>query len=262
MSDGDLDLVHLVWAPLGPQALERFLASYRAHPAGVDHRLVLVFNGFRDSEHRAPWDELTGAFDHDRLDMLEPALDLACYRRAASESTARRLCFVNSYAAVLADGWLQALTGALDAPDGGMAAATGSWESTYSAAPVWLKPLRRRAFSPFPNPHLRTNAFALDRELLLDLEWPEVGTDKLAALELENGRRSLSHQVTVRGLATVVAGRDGHAYLPDQWPASATFRSGEQENLLVADNRTEQYAEADPQRRRELARFAWGDAAR
>ena len=40
-------LVHLVWAPLGPEALARFLDSYRHHPAGVEHRLLMVFNGFR-----------------------------------------------------------------------------------------------------------------------------------------------------------------------------------------------------------------------
>jgi len=59
-----------------------------------------------------------------------------------------------------------------------------------------------------------------------------------------------------------VAGRDGRVYGSEEWPASRTFRSGEQDNLLVADNRTEQYHAADPTRRGELARFAWGRPVR
>jgi hypothetical protein len=256
-----VDLVHLVWAPLGIEPFERFVSSYRAHPAGLEHRLVLVFKEFGDARRSAAWDALAEQVAHRRVDMPDPALDLAAYRRVAVGSDAARLCFTNSAAVVLADGWLAALDSALAAPGVGMAGATGSWESTYTSAPIWLRPFRRRHFGPFPNPHLRTNAFMLDRDLMLDLDWPDVGTDKLAALRLENGRRSISRQVVERGLSLVVAGRDGRVYEEPEWPASGTFRSGAQANLLVGDNRTDQFRDANPARRRELARFAWGTAA-
>lgn len=38
-------VVHLVWAPLGPAPLRDFLRSYRAHPAGAEHELVILLNG-------------------------------------------------------------------------------------------------------------------------------------------------------------------------------------------------------------------------
>ena len=41
-------------------------------------------------------------------------------------------------------------------------------------------------------------------------------------------------------------------------PRSATFRSGEQENLLIADNRTDDWRRAAPEERRALAARAWG----
>jgi hypothetical protein len=40
------------------------------------------------------------------------------------------------------------------------------------------------------------------------------------------------------------------------------FRTGAQANLLVADNRTREFAEATPERRRQLARLAWGTSER
>ncbi|HWM09613.1 MAG TPA: hypothetical protein VNO82_09710 [Solirubrobacteraceae bacterium] len=254
-----IDVVHLVWAPLGPQPFERFLRSYLDRPAGAEHRLVLVLKEFRDRSHSAAWDALAEQVPHVRVEMPEPLLDLGAYRRVALASDARALCFTNSSTELLADGWLSALDRALQDPHVGMVGATGSWESAYSAAPIWLKPLRRRHFAPFPNPHVRTNAFMLDRELLLSLDWPEVGTDKLAALRLESGRRSISSQVLARGLAIEAVGRDGRRHSPSDWPASGLFRSGDQQNLLAGDNRTAQYRDAELGRRRELARFAWGD---
>jgi hypothetical protein len=47
----------------------------------------------------------------------------------------------------------------------------------------------------------------------------------------------------------------------EDWPEARVFRSGNQEELLVRDNRTRQYDDADPRRRAFLARMAWGDRA-
>jgi hypothetical protein len=74
----------------------------------------------------------------------------------------------------------------------------------------------------------------------------------------QSGRRSLTRQVLDLGLKVLVAGADGSAYPPDAWRTSGTFRSGDQSNLLVADNRTRQYELADPAERARLAAFSWG----
>ena len=136
-----------------------------------------------------------------------------------------------------------------------MVAPTGSYESPNAVRPGPLRRLRP-GHEPFPNPHLRTNGFALERELLLTLDWP-AGLTKLEAVGLEAGSRSLSRQVRDRGLATLVVGRDGVAYPPERWRESATFRSSDQMNLLIADNRTRHYQQAGPLTRRGLAWLAW-----
>ena len=69
----------------------------------------------------------------------------------------------------------------------------------------------------------------------------------------------MTRQLWARGLQTLIVGRDGCAFPPQRWADSATFRSGDQANLLVADNRTRQWEAADPAERAHLSRLAWGE---
>lgn len=256
-------VIHLVWAPLGETPLRRFLDSYRAHPAGHEHHLLVVYNGFAGEAdpHLAACRRELEEVEHDELVLTGAMLDLEGYRLAAEHIAAERVCMLNSYSRVCCTGWLDLLARAVSVPDMGMVGASGSYESTYSAAPPWRRPRLRREFPPFPNPHLRTNAFLVRRQTLLSLYREPIRT-KRAALALENGRHSMTRQLVARGLGVRVVGKDGRVFAPGQWPASGGFRSGAQDNLLVADNRTDQYRDAGPRLRRVLARKAWGVAAR
>ena len=196
---------------------------------------------------------------HEQLRLVDRVLDLQAYRQAVERVPAGRYCFLNSYSVLLEDGWLGMLEGHLNVPGVGMVGTAGSFESAYSAAPRPLRPFRRD-FDPFPNPHVRTNGFAMTRELLLSLDWP-TPRRKLDALRLESGRGGISRQVRDRGLQLVLVGRDAVAYPPERWHESSTFRSGGQANLLVADNRTREYDAASPARRRQLEHMTWGSDA-
>jgi hypothetical protein len=258
-----IGLVHLVWAPLGPEPLREFLRSYHAHPAGAEHELVIALNGGRagvagDAAREALLGELA-ATEH-RL--------IVAYDAAARRLEHRQLCLVNSYSVVLARGWLGRLCEALDEPDVGLAGASGSWESqaewVRGRARYWpyqLATLRpgRRDYPRFPNPHVRTTGFAISRARLLEMGLDRV-RDKRSAYLRESGRASITRRVREHGLRAVVVGRDGRAYDVDQWPASRTFRNGEQENLLVADKQTRDYERAGARTRRRLGRDSWGKA--
>lgn len=254
-------LVHLVWAPLGVEPVERFLRSYNDCPPGLDHRLLVVLNGFDDGAVPEAVTRALCAVPHDVLRPARPIQDLAAYRLAAEQASwAESLCFVNSHSEPLAGGWLRLLHAQLHEPGVGIVGATGSHESTYSAAPRPLKPLRARQYPPFPNPHLRTNGFMLRRADLVALDW-RIGRSKSAAHQLESGNRGITTQLAERGLQARVVDRDGRGHAPGEWASSLTYRSGAQERLLIADNRTRQYAGATPPERERLSRMAWGDAA-
>lgn len=258
----EICVLHLVWAPLEPSVLADFLAAYHARPAGREHELAVILNGFASVEpaRLASVEGLLDGLDCRRIRIDAPVHDLTAYRRATEQVQAHSVCFLNSYSRPLADDWLAMLAAPLADPAIGMTGTSGSYESAYSAAPLWLRRRRRRDFAPFPNPHLRTNGFMLDHGLMLGLDWPAPRT-KAQAWALESGRHSITRQVWERGLDVRVVGREGKAYPSERWPQSATFRSGGQRNLLIADNRTRQYQDADPVTRRHLEAMAWGDRA-
>jgi hypothetical protein len=267
------------------------MRSYREHPAGVAHELLLLCKGFAAAASPLPADyaALLADVPHRTLFVADEGFDIGPYFIAARELEYRRFCFFNSFSRLLDAGWLAKLAAAHAETEGvGVVSATGSYESHYTNLARELRPalyLRRAVYSvrhaerpesvrdyvakrrelaaaremfdPFPNQHVRTNAFLIAREVMLDLKVGAI-RNKMDAAAFESGKAGLTRQLSARGLRALVVGRDGVAYAGDEWRESHTFRSGEQRNLLVADNRTRQYAEADPPTKKFLEEFAWG----
>ena len=252
--EAEVAVVHLVWAPLGIEQLHRFVESYRAHPAGQEHRLIILYNGFTPGSAMDHWHEALTDVPHDDILLTSRMLDLAAYREAVIASDADAYCFLNSYSEPLVADWLRLLVGHLNDPTIAAVGASGSYESIYTTSHP-LTRIRKRGFPEFPNPHLRTNAFAARREQLLRVQWPRI-TSKMDARRFESGPHSLTRQLQGSG-RIVVAGRDGRAYDIDAWQESNTFRSGDEVNLVVSDNRTREYLAASGEQREDLERRAW-----
>jgi hypothetical protein len=274
----ETDVIHLVWKPAGIEPLRRFAESYRRYSAGADHELTVLYNGF-GGDDLDPYRSVLEGLRHRELFTAQASLDIAAYFWASRQVSGRFVCFLNSYSELLAAGWLAKLLEPMRQAGVGASGATGSWESVYTAylkriasvgrprSPLgWAKHLMRlrklgryRAeFDPLPNPHLRSNAFVIERARWLGLRRPALRT-KWETLQFENGKQSMSRQLQGAGLELYVVGRDGTRYASDQWPMSRTFRMGNQENLLVADNRTRQYEKADEESRRHMREIAWGE---
>ena len=94
-------------------------------------------------------------------------------------------------------------------------------------------------FPRFPNPHLRSNGFMIDRAVFLEV--PLRSDDKLGCCEFESGYGSLSYRLLERGYRLLVVGADGKGYDIEDWPRSNTFRLDSQENLLALDNQTKNF---------------------
>lgn len=116
----------------------------------------------------------------------------------------------------------------------------------------------RRNYSPYPNPHIRTNAFMIDRDRFLALRNLAPRT-KFDAYKFESGNNSLTRQVMAQGLKPVVVDRTGKVYDISEWKQSSTLWSDDQINLVVADNRTREYAVGDFETRLRLENHAWVD---
>jgi hypothetical protein len=114
-------------------------------------------------------------------------------------------------------------------------------------------------FGGFPAIHVRSNGFMIDRDLFLSLQTRSIER-KIDAYRLESGTHSITSQVRALGMRVVVA-TDGRIDDPGTWPESETFWQGDQANLLIADNQTDDYERGDADWRMVLSRYAWGAAA-
>ena len=270
-------VVHLVRVANETASYERFLRSYAQFPAEAEHELVLLMKGFADEDAIQRHVELARPHSPLVLRVSDEGFDLMAYGTAIRDLNHSELCFLNSHSEILVQGWLRLLLAPLRDPEIALVGATGSWESRrYNpddpweriAHRAWPRKLKwhwnrlRRGWNypPFPNPHIRTNAFAARRPDLGQI-WQKRLVSKQASWKFESGKRGLTRRFQQAGRRCVVVGANGKIFEPNHWSESQTFRCS-QNNLLVADNQTRSFATADPATQTRLANLAWQDPAK
>ena len=258
----------------GLDAVDSFVETWNKHPPSCAHRLYFLAKGWPDAQQRDRLRSRAEQCAATVLDVSDDGYDWGAYFEALPYVNAEWVCLMNSHSRPQAAGWLYMLLNAATSDGHGLAGATGSWESPHwkysSADPIrtyiwqWLRSVKNRSrwrhFNVFPNPHLRSTGLLLRRTLLqsfADLHQPPRG--KFQALLLESGQDGLSRFAQRHGCRLMVVGRDGRSLASGDWPSSGTFRSRDQGNLLISDNRTRDYAAADHHGRAYLKKLAWGN---
>ncbi|MBA3819859.1 MAG: hypothetical protein H0X17_13270 [Deltaproteobacteria bacterium] len=268
-----LGVYHLVRKANGPAPFQAFVRSLRAAPPRGDWGLVLIFKGFDGEPDARPYLEVAAGLPVTPVFVSDRGVDITAYFAAAARTHFETLVFFNSYCELLDPRWCAIYEAALAQPEVGLVGATGSLESVVRNHVVYGQTSRGvvakaqkyalaggllALFPPFPNAHVRTNAFMIHREQFLATKRFPVG-NRLAALVYESGWLSLTRQIQAMGLRVLVVNRDGHGLPPDEWADAGTFRSGTVDKLLVSDNRTREYLEAPEPRQRLLRSLAYGD---
>jgi hypothetical protein len=157
----------------------------------------------------------------------------------------------------------------------GLVGATGSYQSPYTDVLNYLRERKsipfykkmfmvtyskwmKLLFDPFPNYHIRTNAFMISSEDIRRIRCRFIKM-KFDAWRFESGKAALTKQIMRMNKRVLVVGKDGKGYEKEDWYRSNTFWQANQDNLLVADNQTNKYLNGDVGTQRQLNRFAWGD---
>ncbi|MEP7278420.1 MAG: hypothetical protein ABI813_07250 [Bacteroidota bacterium] len=276
-----ITVIHLIWIPYGVSLFKRFIDSYLGCSAGNEHVLLLVFNGVNNPSDTMEYHEYMKAFNISYTSVeFREGQDLECYFKASERSPSSYIILLNSFSVILGRDWLRKFIDQFSDPAIGVVGATASYQSYYSSvyqkhptnwegARGFLYNFRkyklfikaffywRILFKPFPNPHLRTNAFMVRRESFLEMKKRPVNT-KFKAYQFENGRNSLTNFYLAKGLKVLVVDKYGKTFEPTEWKSSKTFWTDNQENLLVSDNQTTLYADASATEKKEMTRLAWG----
>jgi hypothetical protein len=276
----DICVVHLVRKKNGLEPFRHFLTSYLENPAGVDHDLLILYKGFYRKADIGPYEKLLEDVPHSFLMVADFGFDLRPYFIAAEKYNNQYFCFLNSFSIILDKDWLLKFYQHISQPGIGLVGATGSWGSIRPSwlgykkqkenVPLWKKLLRplvwktikkylEKYIDDFPNYHIRTNGFMIERTTMLNIKHGMVLT-KMQALLLESGKRGITNQVKQIGLRSILVGKNGECYDKHEWNVSNTFWRGTQDNLLISDNQTRKFDAENPEEKRELELFAWGDA--
>ena len=230
-----------------------FLSSMARFDAGAPHDYIHIQKGFEERAPSIPIAEhmqKTGRTAHifyvpdDR-----PALSVMA--DVARELPHEKIILFMSWSRILAPDWLRHYLNAFDAvSDCGIVGATSGYERRNLKDPS----------EPFPNVGIRSTAFMVDRRMFLDAAGEHI-RERKDENDFESGPNGLTKQIMRKGLKPVVVDKWGKVWHVEDWPRSKTFRSGFQEGLLVADNRTYQYDVIKNKKRRWLAEINWGDQA-
>lgn len=227
-----------------------FRDSYCRWPAGAEHQLYVIYKGFDSAAFLDKAHDIFAGLAYDGIYLEDEGLDIGAYFRAASRVEHGCLCFFNTASEIMGPAWLLKLTTNL-AENVGMVSCSGSYEAPQHPGEDNI---------PFPNPHLRTNAFLLRRRHFLSMQ-PRAGAlDKMDSYMLEHGRASFTRHLASQGMKTLLVGMNGRGYEPAWWVKSNTFRQGRQSNLLVADNQTKSFDNAPFGEKRTLYHLSWGNA--
>jgi hypothetical protein len=230
-------------------AIGRFIRSFQRCSAGCDFNLYVIFKGFPSAAERVRAVSLLSSVQHNAIFTADESFDIGAYAEAATQIAEQKVCFLNTNTEILCEDWLLKLVSNLDRPGVGLVGATGSYETLRDHDP---------RFPKFPNMHIRSNAFMIDRDVFRAIAFQFTFRDKLDAFLFESGPNSMTRQVQSRGLETLVVGRNGEGYAPNSWPRSDTFRQHGQANLLIGDNQTRHFDALSLVDQRALARWTWG----
>ena len=269
----------------GLASVKCFFDAYNEYTPDCPHDLIVIAKGWESPNERNELQALAQENKATIYDLPDDGLDWAAYMRLAPQLKHEWLCFLNTHSRPRVKGWLRLLKAVADShtDNFGAVGATGSWETllpnvfarsknykgiqgivTYPVR-VILNAFRYvaniRDISGFPNPHLRSNAFLVKREMFVEYCLTQkIPQCKRDTTMFESGRKSFSAYLLARGLKVLVTGVDGNVYDPEQWINSGTFRIPEQHNLLVSDNQTNDYQASAVHRKVNLEIMTWGQS--
>src|SRR5262249_51059598 len=156
--------------------------------------------GFRPERLLGDYRGVLDSLSHRQFFVPDRGVDIGSYYRSARAFEYKYFCFLNSFSVILDGNWLAKMYPHRTREGVGLVGATGSYQTWHpggDALPAFpWRPMfgllrrfrfrrlvgeyrerkqlayRRHHFGPFPNPHIRTNAFLISRDVMLRVNCP------------------------------------------------------------------------------------------
>lgn len=282
----NISVTYLSYVPFGTSYLENFLNSYVNNISGIEHNLIIVFNGLKSEDEIEPFLELLNNYTIEyQVEITKSKYDIDVYYYIANKYIKYEyFLFLNTYSIILSKNWLLYYFSNIIIDNVGCVSATGAWGDFNHALDYKiaikevfkfnlnsLKKIIFFRYNFYPNVgiHLRTNAFMIQRKLFLTIVRPKVkpyflsfllglNKKKIRSFCFEHGNNSFSIQLIRRGYKIKIINKFGIGFDIEKWADSNIFWNGNQENLLIQDNQTAKYHNTCSENQKKLKFAAWG----
>ncbi len=262
-------VVYLAYEPYGINLLKKFLKNYNFYKSGYEHDLLICFKEF-DKKKLNLWssyisNKFIKFFDQHNVNDF----DIGSFLRVAEKFPNRLILFLNSFAKPVVNNWLKIFITNYTAKSivgghGVYASASSNFLkfqieniTKFKSIRYGLRHLIRVPL--FPNPHIRTSNFLINSNDFLSLKVNrEKFKKKIETNYFESGRNSMSNQLKKRGFDLYVVNSENKKFSIKNWPKSNTFSLGNQNKLVISDQRTEFYQKLTQKKKKEVQKIYWG----
>jgi hypothetical protein len=258
--------------------LNNFLISLKEFGIPESLPLLFLFKGFKSYEVET-LRRVNNILNHSFMSINDHLFDLNSYIECANSFKFKYLLFLNSYSEVNCSNWLDIYLQASHGSDSVIVGSTASFECLGYNPPlldkknslskiIWIvRVIMRRMNSirfmfsatGFPNPHIRTNAFLIDRNSFLEYfrinGYPK---SKFDCHLVESGPKGLTKYMIKKGATVVIVSNNGEVFNVSDWGSANLFRANNSSDRLVfTDNRTREYTNASIEKKAQLIWDAW-----
>lgn len=245
-----IDVVYLAYSNekigYGIEVVEKFLNSYKNHPAGIEHNFVIIAKNWTDKALYNKLCSLAKENNAKLVDLPDDGLDFGAYFRISKILENEYVFFLGSGIEILTDNWLLYTNKAFENDNAvQIAGPMGAWEKGVSGV--------------FPNYHIRTCAFMINRELFLEYaaaqKFPKTKED---TWEMEHGQQSLTKFVFQKGYNAAIINSDGEIFTPENWIFSKTYISPDEFKSTLSDKWSKRYYSVNEEEKITLEVLVWG----
>jgi hypothetical protein len=230
------------------ELVDKFIKSLARYEVGANYKLYICFKDIKMKNLKIIR-RILKETTYNEIFLPSGGYDIGSYSIIAKQISENKVIFFNTSTEVKKNNWLAKMMMNINKKYfiiGG----SGSFET--------LSPVIQN-HPIFPNPHIRTNGFLIDREFFLNITKEIEIKNKEEAWNIESGRNSLSAKIFKIDGQVCVVDKFGIGYDFERWPVSKTFRSSNQKNILFSDNRVREYANSESNYKNLLYLNTWGD---
>jgi hypothetical protein len=226
------------------EVFEQFIASYKNFSSGIEHNFTVLI---KKSTPRYFYNRIVEFSKKNNLKFIkvsDEGLDIGAFILAAKQLQGEYLFCIGSGMTILCNDWLLKFDNAFknDAKIR-LAGPMGTYAQGHS--------------NRFPNPHIRTCAFMMKRDLFLEYadghKFPETKED---TWEIEHCEGSLTNFVLNRDGQAVVVNSDGKIFYPADWEKAQTYITLDSK-AIMDDKWARRYAFTDEYLRTKIEMENW-----